>query len=256
MLMDGCFWVSTADGFTCAYDAKDSTALNMDAFQEELRGTVDNKFTLCAINVNAGSDFHSIVSSSVLDTAPPAIHVRSLLKLILQDNWHDSSDEIERRMAQFEERSPAQLAWTMKLPSDAEPLGVTFHQKPSLLDTDITLEWLREFPTFDTLFGSHDWSIYVSEPYNQRPKLDALRIICMTSPGTGNCRTVILTNSGITTKSLKQRHDDCVRSGAIDVASSAEDHMSGVLLVGLKVVILEIGRYIEGSVTLIQQLVG
>jgi hypothetical protein len=255
ILLEKCVWIGTASGQPCTYSAENSIAQNMDTFQEALKATAGCDLTLCVININAGNSFEPFVPWTVLDTTPPATNARQLIELILQDRWPETCTAMEEDVAQLKARLPPQLAWNMELPSGRGPPNGMPHGKPSLFGFDVTLEWPCECPEVDTLFGSQDWSIYVSEPYNQRPSLQVLRMKDDIVHGSGSHRLMMFASSGSTTKHLKRRYDDAIISGAIDVTSPAEFQMLGSLLVAVRTVIIETGRYIEGSVKLIQQLV-
>jgi hypothetical protein len=244
ILLEKCVWVGTANGQPCIYSAENSIAQNLDIFQEALKATAGCDLTLCVININAGNNFEPFVPRTVLDTTPPATHARELIELILHDRWPETCTAMEEDVAQLRARPPPQLAWNMELPSGRGPLNGTPHGKSSLFGFDVTLEWPCE-----------DWSIYVSEPYNQRPSLEVLLMKNDLVHGSGSHRLMMFASSGSTSKHLKRRYDDAVVSGAIDVTSPAEFQMLGSLLVAVRTVIIETGRYIEGSVKLIQQLV-
>jgi hypothetical protein len=256
MLLEFCFWTSTADGHTCTYSAESSMAQNLDSFQEALTDISGREVAFCVININAGNDFESVVPWKVLDTTPSTTYVRRLLELIFQDRWPETCVTIEEDMEQLKERTPPQLDWNMELPSERTPPSGTPHGSLPLSGFDVTLEWPGECPHIDTLFGSQDWSIYVSEPYNQRPSLDALRIKDNVVPGSSSHRMTTMTSSGSMTKHLKCKHDNAMMSGAIDIQSPAHDQMLSSLLVSIRAVITETGRYIEESVKVLQQMVG
>jgi hypothetical protein len=255
ILLEECVWVGTANGQTCAYSAENAIAQNLDTFQEALRATAGCDLTLCVININAGNNFEPFVPWTVLDTIPQATHARQLIELILQDRWPETCTAIEEDVAQLKARPPPQLAWNIELPSGRGPSNGMSHGKPSLFGFDVTLEWPCDCPQIDTLLGSQDWSIYVSESYNQRPSLQVLRMKDDIVQESGSYRLMMFASFGSTTKHLKRRYDDAVVSGTIDVASPAEFQMLNSLLIAIRAVIIETGRHIEGSVNLIQQLV-
>jgi hypothetical protein len=254
-LLEECVWAASSDTSTCSYSELDSVAQNLDTFQRVL--CTDAEFTICAINVNAGSGFESFVPWHVSITNMPATQFRGLLEVIIQGRWTDSYKRIIEQISQLEDRHSPQLTWSPNLPSAVYSHETLPHKEPTMHGVSITLEWLREPAKVERFSGSLDWSIYISEPYNQRPSLDALQIVDVTVEGSKYCRIAILTTSGDVLKRLKQGYDDspsitCVATSSL---SMAEDRILDTLLRCLMIIIADVTHYIKESVKVVQDMV-
>lgn len=186
----------------------------------------------------------------------PTEHFRVLLRSILQDHWPSQDLAITALVQEVRSKSPSQLDWRLRLPSEADSIDIVDNLEPSLRGFDITLEWLRACPTFETFLGSHDWSIYISEPYTQRPKLEVLRSKDITAESSSNRRTVLITTSGDTVAHLKRQHDLAAEANVVSHLQSAGVQMLVSFLACLSTVIAEIRTYVEDSRRLLHELVG
>lgn len=147
--------------------------------------------------------------------------------------------------------TPPLLVWQPSLPSkptNDTPLHA-FHR------LDLRLEWPEERPQLDTLFGFQDWSIYVWQPYNQRPRMTIARITNVTADGSQEFRLVMITTSGMAMKALKREPDELVESQAINVSSTIQDQLLVSILAAVRVIVSDVVEYMKRSIKLVQQIV-
>lgn len=263
-ILDRCVWVHTSKGRTCTFNDERSTAQNLDVFQEGFSRTAsDRSLTICAINPNVGGDiepyepwYTSIIVSPTThlpSTISPAKHFRAIVDVILKDKWPGCDLTTVTLMQQLKERSPPQLTWDLSLPSKACWAGPESLKAPAQDNLDITLEWPRERHASDTFLGCYDWSIYIWEPYSERPVLDILRLKDVTILGSEHHRMLMVTNSGSALRNLKSRHDQAATDMLIDTSSSAEDQMLDSLLISIEMIITDGSDYISNSVELVHK---
>lgn len=248
-------WVTGLDGFTCKYHNSDaqskySIAQNLDIFQQGLADYLDRKLTLCAINIASNDEFEIFMPS--YQRAPARF--LDLLKIIFSDRWSDSDQKISEYMLQMQnvlqmQKNPvSQLGWQPQLPSRisvAEPPLTD----PSHCDLDIMLEWVHEYPKFEP-----DWSIYVSEPHTQRPRVDALRFVALTAQGAADCRLMLFATSGEALERCKLGQDIAVHAKTLDRSMGIEKQVFESLLVSVEFIISEVSQYVAETLRVTQEL--
>jgi hypothetical protein len=242
--------VSGLDGLTCKYHISDtnsnySIAQNLDVFQQGLSDYQDRKLTLCAINVAADDEFE-IFTPSYQKT--PA-HFLDLLRIIFSDRWPDFHQKIAETILQMQERPVSQLEWQPKLPSRTSVVEPRLTD-PSYSNLDIMLEWVHEHPKFEP-----DWSVYISEPHTRRPRVDALRLVALTTQGASDCRLMLFATSGEALERCKLGQDAAVHAKTLDHSMGTEKQVFESLLVSVDFIISEVSQYIAETVTATQELV-
>jgi hypothetical protein len=247
-LLDRHVWVTVTDGHTCVYNDLNSIAQNLDVFQHALSRANEQKITCCAISADVDG-----LKTSPTSWGPESL--RGLLAVILEDRWPNMSAEILRYVGAVRDRTLPQLAWKPQLPSRSSAADSSL-KEPSLCDLDIVLEWVYKCPKLETFLGSQDWSIYISEPYANHPRVEALRIVVCGDQDSGVYRQLLIATCCDTLKRLKKSHDAAVDNGTIEMSSAIAEQVYGSLSSSLHVITSEIGQYIEASVRLIHELVG
>lgn len=265
-LLNRCIWQGLSDGHIldyCGESEKDnSIAQNLDIFQRELSNYTSRRFTICGININTETDFEHLVplghADQLLWTIPvdiedfkfwrPAIKLPKFqdgLGVIIEEHWNDRGDKIADTISETSGRSqsPSQLHWDLDfsritceqdMALESEPV-IRMHPFQNL---DIELEWMSEPPKLGTFLRSHDWNIYVSEPFARRPRLEVLRFTDLSKEGSRNGQAVVATTSHRVLERLKRNIDAAVNTKAIDLSSAdIEDVVYGYVVVFLQSVL-------------------
>ncbi|KAM0715543.1 hypothetical protein Q7P37_009041 [Cladosporium fusiforme] len=251
-LLEKCIWASTTNNRPCTCSVDNSIAQNLDIVQQELAKAAE--LAICAVNANAGSDFEPFVPWYVSMQIPSADHTRELLRAIFQDRWPEQENTFPDLLQQVKHKRPSFLAWDQRLPSGLDSSDIACSIETTLRGIDITLEWLRKPPQFDTFLGSHDWSIYVSEPYNQSPKLEVLRVKDITEDGSANRRLLLVATSGTVLAHLKRRYHEAVVSRSMNRTFRVEDQVLDLLFTSCETVIADVRQYITKSTDLLHDL--
>jgi len=253
MLLQKCMWVSTANGETCTYSTQVSVAQNIDTFQRELSEAADRELTFCAVNTSAVSDLDAYVPWYHSLWTPSATRFQSLLGIIFDDRWPGFHQIIVDFTMWHQQQQPPQPTWDLQLPSQTK--STASHGEASLRNLKISLEWLTKPSQLDTILGSYDWAIYVSEPYTRRPELDVLQISDATVDGSTHRRMAFVSTSGDILARLKIEHDKAVQAGTINPNADVEEQMIGAVLVSLKAIVSDVTGYNKESFEVVQVLV-
>jgi hypothetical protein len=189
-------------------------------------------------------------------TISPAVHFQDLLKVIFRDRWPGFHEKFVKLTNEtlLKGKDPPQLQWKLSLPSDSNAPEV--HESSSLQGLNMSLEWLRSPTTVDALFGSHDWGIYVSQPYSQRPKLDVLQIVHTTVDESSDQRITLITTSGDAMVDVKQKMQEAVQNKTPLPSTDVEQQIFGTIRAALSAFVSSTSRYAEESSKLVQKLVG
>lgn len=248
-VLSKCVWVSDDRGHPCHFSREHSVANKLEIVQTELSKTKTRNFTICAINSESAHDIESYVPWYVSISISPATHLRTLLELILDDCWFGYNLAAAYERLRLRIKDPAQLSCNLQLPSKSQVANSNATEEKFL----VTLQWLQECPAFDTFLRSHDWYIYIWQPYLERPQLDTVRLEDVTAPGSAHHRFLMIANSGRTLKSLKHEHDQAVNNGAIVMSLSAQEQMLESLLASVRTVVKDTSKYVVDSVDLLHR---
>ncbi|KAM0704141.1 hypothetical protein Q7P35_008374 [Cladosporium inversicolor] len=179
--LEECIWASTVDGHPCTSSHTQSISYNLDVVQQQLSDAKFCDLAFIAINVAAVVHIEPYASWKVISKRSRMLYYQLLLSMVLEDRWPGSAEKVGQLMVEMEHRPPPQLAWQPELPSVNTFEPEMPRREPRLQGLDTVLECPYEVPVIQLFLGSLDLGIYIAQPYTERPRLNALRIVDVTA---------------------------------------------------------------------------
>ncbi|SMR42476.1 unnamed protein product [Zymoseptoria tritici ST99CH_1E4] len=179
-------WITGIDGAVPSETSDKTITEDLDIFQQKLCDSAYFQSTICCLNAR----MIAIPMSWNVNIRTPK-HMESIITMeavlleMFRTYWQNSDDLIKKALAQMQQ--PCVPTWQPQYPS----------QSPTPVDDIPYMEcrWLHRAPALEKLFGSYDWSLYINEPFAERPGMDTIRVIDMTVEGSGNARIIVITSS-------------------------------------------------------------